>query len=132
MHRVLQLLPLLLVACGTSTTPTSSLYHVAVVSSPTHTNMAGDYIRDVTLLVTGVGTGQPATGIGIRVAVTGGSVASTSLISGSTGEVALTWTIPAAATTPGTVYSLAFCALNPGEGFCAVDVNGPDVIKAAF
>jgi hypothetical protein len=127
------LLPLLaLLACDDPTPPTVLLYATEVVTTSADSSAGGDYLLDVSFKVTDRRDLQPVPSTPIILQVTSGSLDPQPLLTGPAGTAIVTWTIPAAERTPGSVFLMAYCAPNPGSPFCDPDLNDPDVVRVAF
>lgn len=128
------LLPLvLLFGCGeTATTPNASLLLVTVINTSTRTDPTGDYTRSITFRVSDRSTLQPVPGSRIILQAAAGNLAPLPLFADQAGVAQVFWEIPPALQTPGSVYSLAFCAPNPGKGSCRTNLNDPGTVQAYF
>jgi hypothetical protein len=120
---------LFLPACGSSTGPSTPSYQITVAQTAVRSGVGGDYLRDVTLHVTGAS--DAAAGVGVNFQFTAGSVAPLPLVTNPNGDVTLTWTIPAELMLPGRTHSLGFCAHASG-GSCSIDLNNEPVVRVTF
>lgn len=134
-HRGLRALVVagLVAACGSDTTSGSSpSLPVTVVNRSSGSGQGGAHLEFVTFEVTDRDTQQPLAGALIVLQVTAGDLSPLPLVTGSNGRATVTWTIPPADQTPGTIQVMAFCAPPPGKSFCRTRLSDPDAVRVQF
>ncbi len=122
---------IVILACKGSTDPSSaaSPYRISVLSSPHSGGHGTPYVTSITLLVVDTGTSNPHPGVGVTLQVDGGQITSPlPNITGPNGQTVVVWSIDTVEQTPGTVYSLGYCAVSPGQSHCRTSLIGTQVI----
>lgn len=123
-------------ACGSNPTtnnPPPSPFAVTVEGTPTaSTGGNGDVTIGIQLKVTEKSTGDTATNHLVILQVSVGTATPVPAMTTTFGRVAITWIVPAADATPGTVQSIAFCAPANGSGFCGTSLSGTQSYHHTF
>jgi hypothetical protein len=120
---------ILLSACSDSSGPSAPPYMVQVTQTAVRTGDGGEYLRDVSVRVTSAG--EAVAGARVAFQLTAGSGAPLPLTADVSGDVDLTWAIPASQRIAGTTHSLGFCA-HPTGASCSIDLNGNEVVRVTF